>query len=147
MRAGSSMTTSAAVVRVSSRVRPSRERSPNSITVANASRSPISFQVARVAGAVPGQQPVHARLVVQVRRHDRGECLRVVHGVQHVADQVVQPQRPAERGQFVRQQRAQRELVGGVRHVAGPVRGVLRRVVEQQRLALFGSQRDLARRR
>ena len=45
IRAGSSMTTSVAAVRVSSSVRPCRERSPNSRTTWNASRSLISRQV------------------------------------------------------------------------------------------------------
>ena len=67
--------TSAAAVRVSSSVRPCRERSPNSRTICE--RQPLADQLPRVPRrpVLAGQQRVHVRRVVQVRRHHRGQPL------------------------------------------------------------------------
>lgn len=97
----------------------------------------------RVAGAPAGQQSVHTGLVVQVRRHDSGQGPGIVDRVQHIADQVVQCERRPGLVQIVREQRAQRELVRGIGHVPRTVCGVLRRVVEEQRLALLRQQGDV----
>lgn len=96
-----------------------------------------------VTRAAPGQQPVHARLVVQVGRDDGGEGLRVLDGVEHVTDQVVEGQGLAGLVQVAREERAQREGERPVRHVSRTVGGVLGRVVEQEGLALLRFERDL----
>ncbi len=85
-----------------------------------------------------GEQPVDPGLVVQVRRDDRGQRPGVGRGVggggDQIGEQVVERHRHTG-AQLADEQRAQRERVRPVGDEPGTVRGVLHRVVEQQRPA------------
>ncbi len=97
----------------------------------------------RAAGVLTGEQAVDPRLVVQVRRDDRGQRpgvgRRAGGGGDQIGEQVVERHRFAG-PQLPDEQRAQRERVRSVGDEPGAVRGVLHRVVEQQRPVLAASE-------
>ena len=101
-------------------------------------RQPLGDQLPRVLrpGVLAGEQPVHVLAAVQVGRDHGGQPLRRARLGDHIRDQVVQVRRAAAVVQDRRDERAEGEGVGAAGDEPGPVRRVLHRVVEQQRLAL-----------